>query len=30
LSEEAINTFSKKPDHFLGQTKRVELYDETR
>jgi hypothetical protein len=30
LVDEAINTFSKKPDHFLGQNRVVQMYDETR
>lgn len=30
LVDEGINTFAKKPDHFMGQVRRVEMYDETR
>lgn len=30
IVEEAITTFAKKPDHFLGQTRVVTMYDETR
>jgi hypothetical protein len=30
LIDEAVNTFAKKPDHFIGQTRRVEMYDEAR
>jgi hypothetical protein len=30
LTDEAVNTFSKKPDHFQGQVRTVTMYDETR
>lgn len=30
LTAEAIHTFSKKPDHFMGQIRTVTMYDETR
>lgn len=30
LVDEGINTFAKKPDHFMGQLRRVEMYDTTR
>ena len=30
LVGEAVNTFSKKADHFLGQRRRVIMYDEAR